>query len=160
MPRLVVPIDSPSSDRRIDDLVLGHVPGHHQVGPLADPQIVLAANAPLGQRVDLVEHRRRVDDDARRDQVLHLRMQNAAGDVVQLVGLVAGDHGMPRIGAALIADDEVKLWCQQVDEFPFGLIAPLQTDHTGSSHHKLQKFRTGCRRDRSQRKRKSVSRAD
>mgnify|MGYP006950046466 CR=1 FL=1 len=88
---------------------------------------------------------------------------------MQFVGLVAGHHRVPGVGTPLVTDDQIELRSQQVDELPFGLIAPLKTNHTGSSHHKLrdllsrrdlehdppQRVRRGRRR--SQRKRKSLS---
>ena len=89
------------------------------------------------QRVDLLEDRRRVDDHAGRDDVHHARRQNAAGNVVQLVGLVADDDRMPGVGPALIADDDLVPRGQQIDELPLGLVAPLQTDHARSRHDRF-----------------------
>ena len=47
---------------------------------------------------------------------------------------VPGDHRMAGVGPALITDDDVVLFGQQVDDLPFGFIAPLQTDHTSRGH--------------------------
>jgi hypothetical protein len=52
--------------------------------------------------------------------------------VVQFVGFITSDNGVPCVGSALIANDPIKTWCQQVDEFAFGFVAPLQTNDTSS----------------------------
>ena len=41
---------------------------------------------------------------------------------------------MPGVGAALVADDDVVLLGEQVDDFAFGLVAPLQSNDTGARH--------------------------
>ena len=38
---------------------------------------------------------------------------------------------MPGVRPALIADDDIVLIRQQVDDLALGLVAPLQSDHTG-----------------------------
>jgi hypothetical protein len=34
----------------------------------------------------------------------------------------------------LVSDDEVMLACEQVDDFPFGFVSPLQSDNAGGGH--------------------------
>ena len=41
---------------------------------------------------------------------------------------------MPGVGPALIADDDVVLFGEQVDDLALGLVAPLQSDHASSRH--------------------------
>ena len=52
----------------------------------------------------------------------------------ELVDLVADDDGVPGVRAALIADDEIVLTRQQVDDLALGFVAPLQTDNTSAGH--------------------------
>ena len=125
--------------RRVDESVLRHVPGHDQVRPFADLQVVLALNAASGQGVDLLQHRRRIDDHPGRDQILHMGMKDAAGDVMQLVRLVTCDDSVSRVGPPLVTNHQVKLGSQQVDKFSLGFITPLKTDHAGSGHQSRSK---------------------
>ena len=41
---------------------------------------------------------------------------------------------MARVGTAVEADDEVVLISEEIDDFAFGLVAPLQADDTGAGH--------------------------
>ena len=86
------------------------------------------------QAVDLLQDAGRVEHHAAGDDALHLGAEDAAGDQRQLVGLAAGDDGMAGVAAPLIADDDVVLVGQQVDELALGLVAPLQTDHASNTH--------------------------
>jgi hypothetical protein len=47
---------------------------------------------------------------------------------------------MPGIGAALIADDDVVLLGEQIDNFAFGFIAPLQTNNARGRHDGSPRF--------------------
>jgi hypothetical protein len=38
------------------------------------------------------------------------------------------------ICAALVPNNDIMFFCQNVDKFAFGFIAPLQTDDAGSGH--------------------------
>ena len=60
--------------------------------------------------------------------------ENAAGQQREFVNLVAHDDGMACVRAALIADDEIMLTSQQVDDLAFGFVAPLQTDNASARH--------------------------
>ena len=63
-----------------------------------------------------------------------LGAEDAAGNQRQLVGLAAGDDRVAGVAAPLVADDDVVLVGQQVDELALGLVAPLQTDHASNAH--------------------------
>jgi hypothetical protein len=47
---------------------------------------------------------------------------------VQLVGLAVEDDGVAGVVAAVVADNDVVLGGQEVDDFTLGLIAPRQAD--------------------------------
>jgi hypothetical protein len=48
--------------------------------------------------------------------------------------LITDDNRVPGIGPALIADDEIVLAGKEIDDFAFGLVAPLQTNNAGARH--------------------------
>src|SRR5438067_4939920 len=75
----------------IEQLVLGNMPGKDNVRPIAEPQIAANLDALRRERLDFLEDRGWVDDDAGRDDVHYSGRQDPAGNVVQLIGLVA-DH--------------------------------------------------------------------
>jgi hypothetical protein len=54
--------------------------------------------------------------------------------VVEFVGLVANDDGMSGVRAPLVADHDIELGGQQVDELPLRFIPPLQTNHARTWH--------------------------
>jgi len=116
MPRIVVPMLSPP------------------VGPVAEHQVATDVDPLARERVDFLEDRRRTDDDARRDDVHHARREDAAGNVVQLVRPLADDDRVPGVGPALIADHNIESRGQQIDQFPLGLVAPLQANDARSGH--------------------------
>ena len=49
---------------------------------------------------------------------------------MQDVLLVSYDHGVARVRSALIANDEVCIAREEIDDLPFTLIAPLGTKYT------------------------------
>ena len=147
----------PSDGCRVDELVLCHVPGHDQMSSLADTQIVPADHSAFGQTLDLIQHRRWIDDHPGRDQVLDLGVQDTAGNMVQFVGLVTRYHRMSGIRAPLITNHQIKLRRKQVNELPFCLIAPLKTNYTGTRHHRTPSIQISMPHDLPRRKRKIVS---
>ena len=47
------------------------------------------------------------------------------------VFLIADDHGVAGVGAAVVADNDIVLRREEIDNFALALIAPLQADHGG-----------------------------
>jgi hypothetical protein len=84
------------------------MPRKDDVRSVAQDHVAADVDSLGQQRVDFFDDRGRVDHDAGGDDVQHTRSENAAGDVVQLVGLVADDHRVAGVGPALIADDDVE----------------------------------------------------
>ena len=41
---------------------------------------------------------------------------------------------MAGVGATLVADDQIVVFSEDVDELAFGLVTPLQTDDSGTGH--------------------------
>ena len=75
-----------------------------------------------------------IEDDSGGDDGHDFGMQDAGGQQRQLVGVAVEDDRVPGVVAALIADDDVVLVGQQIDDFPLGFVTPLQTDHRGGGH--------------------------
>ena len=86
------------------------------------------------QAVDFLQQAGRIEDHAGGDHALDLGAENAAGDERELEGLAAGDDGMAGVGPALVADDDIVLLGEQIDDLALGLIAPLQSDDTRGRH--------------------------
>ena len=63
-----------------------------------------------------------------------LAPEQAGRHVPELVGLAVGDDRVPRVGAALVADDDVRVLGEQVDDLALPLVAPLRPDDDGGGH--------------------------
>ena len=63
-----------------------------------------------------------------------MRPQHAGGKEREFVGFAVADDGVTGIGAAVVADDQVVLFGEEIDDFAFSLVAPLQADDTGAGH--------------------------
>ena len=75
-------------------------------------------NAFLVQAVDLAEDSLRIDNNTRADDVDALRIQDAGRNQLQLVLLTAGYNGVTGIVAALAADNQIRLACENIINLP------------------------------------------
>ena len=105
--------------------------------PVAKHQVVVDLNAPVPKRANLFHDLGRMHHDTRPHDINHVGIENAARDVVQFVRFVAADHGMAGVGAALVANHDLKVLGQQVNQLSLRLVTPLQTDHAGPWHGKF-----------------------
>src|SRR5437868_774058 len=106
-----------------------------EVGMIADGEVMVAdPDTGRAQRVDLFEKPHRVYDDAVANDGTHVRRQDARREKRQLVGLAIANNGVPRVGATVVADDDMMVGGEQVYDLAFGLVTPLQTDNTGAGH--------------------------
>src|SRR5262245_57502537 len=76
----------------VEDLVFGDVPWKDDVGPVAEHQVAADRDALGRQRVELLEDRRRIDDDAGGDHVQHARREDAAGNWVEIIRVITGGY--------------------------------------------------------------------
>lgn len=53
---------------------------------------------------------------------------------MQFVDFLSADNRMACVGTPLITDHDIVARSEEIDQFAFGLIAPLKTDHAGSRH--------------------------
>ena len=56
------------------------------------------------------------------------------GSSESLKVLPSRDDGVAGVGPAVVADDEVVLVAEQIDDLALGLVAPLQADHARAGH--------------------------
>ena len=125
--------DAFAAGRLIEQLVLRNMPRKDNVRPIAEPQI--AADFEY-----LARPANRFPSECvgglmttpGRDDIHDAGSQDSAGNMVQLIRLVADDDRMPGVRPALIADDDLKPRSQQIDELSLGFVSPLQTNDASS----------------------------
>ena len=83
--------------------------------------------------VELLDHDAWIDDAAGTDRG-RLAGDDARRNLADLVRLAVDDDRMPCIRAALVAADEVRVLCEQVDDLALALVTPLRTDDHGRRH--------------------------
>ena len=134
MPRPVVPT-SASAEPRLVRPVEGDVVRHDHVRAAADADAG-DVDAARGQHVELVDQRDRVDHDAVADDRRDVRVQHARRRQAQLEDLVAADHRVAGVVAALVAHDHRDLLGQEVGGLALALVAPLEPDDHGRRHQR------------------------
>jgi hypothetical protein len=83
------------------------------------------------ERIDFAGQAVRVNDDAVSDYTTGFGPDRAAGQEVQGELRVTDDNGMACVCTAAVSDDEVGLFGENVDDFTFSFVAPLQSHDTG-----------------------------
>ena len=106
-----------------------------QVGVTADQQLG-GVDAALVQPAQLGEQDRRVDDDAVADDRDASRGEDAGGEEVQRVLLVADDDRVAGVVAALVAHHVVHRAAEQVGGLPLALVTPLSTEQHKCGHRR------------------------
>ncbi len=129
--------DALLAEEPLAHLVQRAVVGGDDVGVGRDEQ-ARAVDAAGGEAVDLLEQHLGVDDHAVADDRHHARAEDPRRQQVQRVLLVAHDHGVPGVVAAVELDDEVDAGAEGVGRLALALVTPLGADqhdcgHAGSS---------------------------
>ena len=88
------------------------------------------------EHVELADQRLRVDDDPVADDRRDVRVEHARRDEVELEDLVAVDHRVAGVVAALVADDHRHLLGQEVGRLALALVAPLEPDDDRCRHQR------------------------
>jgi len=101
---------------------------------IADHQAGFAVLSAGGQSVEFLQQGERVDHNAGSDHGGDVLLQDAGGQQTEFVGASIEADGVSGVIAALIADDDLVAFGQDIDDFAFGFVAPLQTNH-GSCRH-------------------------
>ena len=139
MPRPVVPTLPPPSRASLPD-VERHVVRHDHVRAAADPD-ARDVDAARGEHVELVDEGQRVDHDPVADDRGDVRIEHARRRQPELEDLVAVDHRVAGVVAALVAHDHRDLLGQEVGRLALALVAPLQPDDHGGRHQRRQAWR-------------------
>jgi hypothetical protein len=109
--------------------------GQDERGVVGELQIVGRHVHALGRdRLDLLEQRPGIDDDAVADDRELVRPDDAGGQQAQLVFDIADDEGVAGIVAALETHDDIGTLGQPVDDLALALVAPLRPDHRNVRH--------------------------
>gem|GEM_PF-2226327 len=104
------------------------------MGAVADHEAGFAVLSAGGQSVEFFQEGERVDDDAGSDDGRDVWLEDAGGEQAEFVGASIEADGVSGIVTALVTDDDLVAFCQDIDDFAFGFVAPLQTNH-GSCRH-------------------------
>ena len=113
-------------ERRVLLLVIGH----DHMRAIRDAQIVADGNAALAQTIDFIEQLLGVNDDAVADDVDLALAQDARRNQMQRIALRSNDHGVSRVGAAVVTHDAIESRREQINDFPFAFVAPLEPDNS------------------------------
>ena len=132
MPRLVVPIAPP--DLLLAELIDQFVMRQDDVGALTHQQPAFGRNPALGQRVDLLQEHRRVDDGPLADDARCLLVKNARRDQVQNQLLPVDDQRVAGVCAAGVSDDEVGVRGVEVDDLALAFVPPLRSHNHQCTH--------------------------
>ena len=121
--------------------VLKTVPGQQQRRPVADFQIVRGDGHALpGDILHFLPQVFRVNGDAVPEDIHDTLPENAGGQQVQGKFAVLIDNGMAGIAAALIADNDVIVFGQQIDHASLALVTPVDADDYSISHLDFLRF--------------------
>ena len=125
--------------------VQGHVVRHDHVGRAADPDPATRRCPRDDEHVQLADERLRVDDDAVPDHRGDVRVQHARRHEVELQDLVALDHRVAGVVAALVAHDHRDLLGQEVGRLALALVAPLEPHDDRGGHQRALRPRRAPR---------------
>ena len=119
------------------------VGGRDEVGAAADVEIGPRVHTGFEELGDFALEDDRIDDDAIADDVLGAFAEHAARDGMKDVLLAVKNQRVPGVGSALEARDDVVLRGQDIHDFPFSFVAPLEAQkhinlHVNRSFSKVQ----------------------
>src|SRR6185295_20285381 len=101
------------------------VPGHKDVGAVAQEQTSAHLDAALFEVLDLLQHLVGVDDAAVADYAELVAIEDAGGDEVELELAELVDDGVAGVVASRITGHDVGLLREKVDYSSLPLISPL-----------------------------------
>jgi hypothetical protein len=107
------------------------------VGAAGDPDPPVGVQVLLDQPVQLTQQHLGVDHHTGPDDRGDVRVEDPAGDQVQLEDAVTDDDGVAGVVAALVADHQVGGVGEQVGRLALALVAPLGADDHGRWHGRV-----------------------
>lgn len=105
----------------------------HQVGAVRHEQAPVGDRTTLREAVQFREELLRVQHHAIADDAGSPRVQDARGDLVEHVLLIADDDGVPGVRAALVAHHQVGSLGEHVHQLALPLITPLRAHYDDTS---------------------------
>ena len=118
----------------LEDCFLSHMVRHDDVSPVGDEQLSRDIDPLTADAVDLFEEGFGVDHDTGGDDGGHTGTKNAGREQGEFVGLAFEFNGVSGVVAPLIADNDLVLVGEKVDDLAFGFVAPLKADNCGNGH--------------------------
>jgi hypothetical protein len=101
------------------------VVGKNNVSVVTDDQIIRYPEAAGLEVFDFFKEPRRIDDDSITDDGAQMGLENTGWEQRELVGFAVSHHGVARVGAPVEANNDIMLIGEEIDNFAFGLVAPL-----------------------------------
>jgi hypothetical protein len=90
----------------------------------------------LLERIHLFDEDLWVNDDPRPDHRSAMRIEDAGGNKVQGILLAVHDDRVAGVVTTLVTDHNVGLGGEQVGDFSFALVPPLDPDESDSGHYR------------------------
>lgn len=115
--------------RLFEDSLFGLMPGHDDMGAVADEEVFLDPDPLPAEGIHFIEEGVGIHDHSGTDDGLDLGAEDPGRDEGELIFHSLTDDGMPGVVASLIADNQVMPIGQKIDNFALGFIAPLQPNH-------------------------------
>jgi hypothetical protein len=109
------------------------VVGEDDVGALRNAQAI-QCDPSLRQMVHFFQDQPRIDHHPRADDGIAVGMQDATRDEMEFESALLRLHGVPGVGPAVGADDQIGLRCQRVGQLSFPFVAPLATQDNRGGH--------------------------
>ena len=104
-------------------LIKEHMVRHHHLDPVRHQEI--GPNPCLLQRGDLLEELTQIQRHTVADEVGHMGIKHAGGQLVQRKAAMLVDNGMPGIAATLKPNDHVGIPGQYICNLTLSFIAPI-----------------------------------
>ena len=101
---------------------------------LAHDEVVADLDAELAQSLDFLDEADGVHDHAVADDAEFVFAEDARRNEMQDVFLFADENGVPGVVAAGVADDDVRVFGEHVNDFAFAFVTPLGADKNCVCH--------------------------
>ena len=138
------PDPAPLAPRRLLGPVQDLVVGHDDMGMGTDDKArpILPLLVELGR---LVQELLGIEDQAVPEDAELPGIEHARGEQMKDDLLTVRDNRMPRVGAALIADEDVYVGPHRIDDLALPLVAPLSADEQIDLIFRAEIGRASCR---------------
>ena len=110
------------------------MPRADHVSSIADHHAIRTVLASCGKTIQFFQDRMRVYDDSRRNHRLNVALKNAGWQKTEFICVAVEFNRVPGVVSALVADNDVVFFREQVDDFAFGFVAPLHTNNRCCRH--------------------------